>query len=77
MNEANGIKHSVMKEKARKQSIRRVRITMETELNPKHIMTPINTLAMPILTYSFTIIKWNLNELKEIDEEMSQTAHMQ
>lgn len=49
---------------------------MKTELNPKNIMTSINTLAMPILTYSFNIIKWNLNELKEIDENISQTAHM-
>ena len=29
-------------------------------------MTAINTLAIPVITYSFNIIDWNLSEVKKI-----------
>ena len=67
MNESNGIQHSTMKEKIRKECIRRVRSIMKTELNSKNRITAINTLAIPFVTYSFNVVNWNLKELKKLD----------
>ena len=55
-----------MKEKIRKECIRRVRSILKTELNSRNKLTAINTLAIPAVTYSFNVIDWNLSELKQI-----------
>ena len=59
-----------MKEKIRKECIRRVRSILKTELNSKNKLTAINTLAIPVVTYSFNVINWNLSELKKIDTKI-------
>ena len=59
-----------MKEKIRKECIRRVRLIMKTELNSKNRITAINTLAIPVVTYSFSIINWNLSDLKKLDAKI-------
>ena len=64
VNEGDGVQHSKMKEKIRKECIRRVRSILKTELNSKNKLTAINTLAIPVVTYSFNVINWNLRELK-------------
>ena len=38
---------------------------MKTELNSKNRITAINTLAIPVVTYSFNVVNWNLKELKK------------
>ena len=43
---------------------------MKTELKAKNIIIAINTLALPIVTYSFNIINWNLNEIKRLDAKI-------
>ena len=43
---------------------------MKTELNSRNRITAINTLAIPVVTYSFNIINWNLRELKKIDTKI-------
>ena len=58
VNESNGIQHSTMKEKIRKECIRRVRSIMKTELNSKNRITAINALAIPVVTYSFNVVNW-------------------
>ena len=70
VNEGSGIKHAMMKEKLRKEFIRRVRIIMKTELNSKNRIKAINTIAVPVISYSFNIIKWNSNEIKRIDTKI-------
>jgi hypothetical protein len=67
INEKNLIEHTDMKTQLRKEYIRRVRKIMETELNSKNKITAINTLAVPILRYSFGIIQWKLSEIKKLD----------
>ena len=69
MDEGDGIQHSKMKEKIRKECLRQIRSIMKTELNAKNIIA-INTLALPIVTYSFNIINWNLNEIKRLDAKI-------
>jgi len=66
VNKSNGIQHSTMKEKLQKECIRRVRSIMKTELNSKNRITAINTLAIPVVTYSFNVVNWNLKELKKL-----------
>ena len=68
VNEGNGIQHTSMKEKIRKECIRRVRSIMKTELSSKNRITAINTLAISVVTYSFN--NWNMNELKRLDTKI-------
>ena len=67
IDERNGIQHSKMKEKIRKECYRRARAILKTELNSANrIIEGINTLAMPVVQYSFNIINWTLQDLKEL-----------
>ena len=59
VNEGDGVQHSKMKEKIRKECIRRVRSILKTELNSRKKLTAINTLAIPVVTYSFNAIDWS------------------
>ena len=56
-----------MKQKLKKELVRSTRLILKTELNSKNRITEINTLAMPVITYSFNVIDWNLNEVKRLD----------
>jgi len=58
-----------MKEKIRKEYYRRVRLVLGTELNSKNKMQAINTLAVPVPQYSFGIIDWRDQEIKEMDRK--------
>ena len=70
VNAGDGIQHAKMKEKIKKECLRRVRSILKTELNSKNRITAINTLALPVVTYSFNIINWNLCEIKRIDTKI-------
>ena len=63
----NGIKHSAMKEKVRKEYQHRVRMILKSELNAANRIEAINTLAIPVVTYSFNIINWKISEIKKLD----------
>lgn len=67
MNERDGIQHAAMKEKIRKEYYRRIRFLRKSELNAGNRMEAINTLAAPVVTYSFNIIDWKLSEIKKLD----------
>ena len=54
----------------KKECIRRVRLITKTELNAKNRILAVNTLALPVMTFSYNIINWNLNELKKIDTKI-------
>ena len=53
-----------MKEKIRKECYRRLRAILKTELHSPNKIETINTLAMPVVQYSFNEIKWTLQDLK-------------
>ena len=57
--ECDGIQQSVIKEKMRKEYHCRVRMILKSELNAANGIEAINTLAIPVVTYSFNIINWN------------------
>ncbi|CAH3183407.1 unnamed protein product [Porites lobata] len=67
VDESDGIQHSKMKEKIRKEYNRRVRLILRTELNGRNKIEAINSLAVPVVQYSFGIIDWKISELKKID----------
>lgn len=63
-NEGDGIQHSAIKEKIRKEYYTRVHIVLKTELNAANKFEAINTLAIPVVTYSFNIINWKLSDTR-------------
>ena len=70
INESNRIKHATMKEKIRKECYRRVRAILKTELNSANRIEAINTLAIPVVTYSLNIINWTLPDIRKIDTKI-------
>ena len=67
VNQGDGINHTSMKEKIRNEYYRRIRLVLKTELNSKNCIEAINTLAVPVVQYSFNIINWNLADLNRLD----------
>ena len=49
VDESDGIQHSKMKEKIRKEYNRRVRLILRTELNGRNKVEAINRLAVPVI----------------------------
>ena len=62
--EGDGIQHSKMKEKIRKEYYRRIRLVLKSELNAINKIEAINTVATPDVTYSFNIINWTAEDIK-------------
>ena len=56
--EVDGIQHSSMRDKIRKECFWRMRSVLTSELNARNRIDSINSLALPVVTYSFTIINW-------------------
>ena len=70
IDEGDRIQPVKMKEKIRKECYRRVRAILYTELNAKNKLEAINTLAIPVVTYSFNVISWNLKEIRRMDRKI-------
>ena len=75
LNEGDGIQHSGMKEKIRKEYYGRVKLVLQCELNAGNKITSINTLAVPILTYSFNIINLQLQDIKKLDRKNKKASN--
>ena len=75
LTEGNGIQHSTMKEKVRKEYHCRVRMILKSELNAANRIKAINTLANPVVTYSFNIINWKLSKIKELRHKNTKAPH--
>ena len=65
-----------MKEKIRKKYNRRVRLILRTELDGRNKIEAINSLAAPVVQYSFGIIDWKISELKKIDPKTGKLLNM-
>ena len=70
VNEGDGIQHSKMKGKIRKECLRWAGLILKTELNSKNKITAINSLAVPVVIYSFNIVNWNPSELRKLDTKI-------
>ena len=67
ISEGDGIQHAAMKEKVSKEYYSRVRLVLKSELNAANRFEAINTLAAPVVTYSFNIINWKMSKIKRLD----------
>ena len=76
VDESDGIQHSKMKEKIKKECYRKVRLILRTELNGRNKMEAINSLAVPVVQYSFGIIDWKISEVKKIDTKTRKLLNM-
>ena len=56
-----------MKEHIRKEYYRRIRLVLKSELNAINKIEGINTVAMPVVTYSFNIVNWTAQDIKNLD----------
>lgn len=65
--EHDGVQHKKMKTKLKSEYYRRIRQIMKTELNARNKITAISSLAVPVIQYSFGIIKWTKAEIRKID----------
>ena len=67
VDESNGIQHSTMRERLRREYFRRVKMVLRTELYGRNKVLAINGLALPVLTYSFGVIHWRTTDLQQLD----------
>jgi hypothetical protein len=49
---------------------------LKSKLNAKNKFTAIGALAIPLLTYSFDIINWRLEEIRKIDRKTTMILTM-
>ena len=74
--EGDGMQHSSMREKIRKECFCRLRSILRNELNAHNRIDAINSLGLPVVTYSFTIINWSLIEIKKVDTKVHKLLTM-
>ena len=68
--EGDRIQHSSIREKIRKECFRRVRSFLRRELNARNRIDAISSLALPVVTYSFSITNWSLIKIKKVDTKI-------
>ena len=66
--EADNIKQVKMKDAIRKEYLRRTRKLLETKLPSRNLIKGINTWAVPLVRYLGHFLKWNRDELKQMDQ---------
>jgi len=69
MEESEGIQHQQVKERLKQEYRRRLRMILKSELKARNKITSIGALAVPVLRYSFRIINWRIEEIKQIDRK--------
>lgn len=67
MEENEGVRHKLVKEKVKKEYIRRVRSVLKTQLSAKNKISAIGALAVPVLQYGFAVLDWNITEIRALD----------
>ena len=67
MEEGEGVQHPKMKVKISKEYKRRMKLVLKSELNARNKRAVINTLAVPVLFYSYGVIDWKLDEIQDLD----------
>ena len=67
MEEAEGVQHHKTKDKIRKEYNRRIKLELKSELNARNKIATINTLAVPVILYSYGVIDLKLDEIHDLD----------
>ena len=50
-----------------KEHKRRIKLVLKSELNARNKTAAINTLAVPVILYSYGVIDWKLDEIQDLD----------
>ena len=66
--EADTIKQVQMKDKTRKEYLRRTRKLLEIKLSSRNLIKAINIWVVPLVKYSGPFLKWTRDELKQMDQ---------
>ena len=66
--EVDTIKQVEMKDKIRKEYIRRTRKLLETKLSSRNLIKGINTWDVPLIRYPGPFLNWTWDELKQMDQ---------
>ena len=66
--EADTIKQVQMKDRIRKEYLRRTRKLPETKLSSRNLIKGLNSFALPLVKYSGPFLKWTRDELKKMDQ---------
>jgi hypothetical protein len=67
--ESEGMQHQQMKERLKQEYRWRLRMMLKTELNATNKVTATGALAVPVLRYSFGIINWRIEEIKQTNRK--------
>jgi hypothetical protein len=67
INQSNHVQHSIIKENLEKQFYLRIKSILKSKLNGNNLIKAVNTYAVPLLTYSFGVIKWSKTNLQNIN----------
>ena len=67
--EGDCIQHSKMKEHTQKEYYRRIRMVLKSELNAINKIEAVNTVAIPVVTYSLNIINWTAQDMRNLDRK--------
>ena len=66
--EGDTIKQAKMKDKIKKECLRRTRELLKTKLSSRNLIKGINTWAVALVSYSGPFVKWTGEELKQMDQ---------
>ena len=67
MEEGEGVQRHKMKVKIRREYKRRIKLVLKSELNARNKIAAINTLAVPVILYTYAVIDWKLDEIQDHD----------
>ena len=76
MEEGERVQHHKMKVNIRKEYKRRIKLVLKSELNARNKIAAINTLAVPVILYSYGVIDWKLDEIQDLDRMTRQQLCM-
>ena len=68
MEEGKRVQHHQMKIKIKKEYKQQIKLVLNCELNARNRIAAINTLAVPVVLYSYGIIDWKWNEIQDLDK---------
>ena len=67
--EYDRVKEQEMKDKSRNEYFKRTTLILNSKHNERNKIMALNTWAVSILRYGAGILRWNKNELQEIDRK--------
>ena len=67
--ESSNTHHKNMREKLKKEYYRRLRMILSTELSLPNKIMAINSLAIPVLSYSFGVVNWSKTDVQGMDRK--------